>query len=72
MANRLELLEEILDSHITNLHDKEDEIILNDTKQLVELLKAVQLLDAVKRLDGIKSIYDDMQIDELEKALADE
>lgn len=72
MVSRLDLLENILDKHISHLDGKVDEIILNDTKQLTELLKAVQLLDAIKRNEGLKSEFDSMSIDDLEKALDDE
>jgi hypothetical protein len=72
MSNRLQLLENILDKHIEVLQLKQEDIMLNDSKQLTELLKAVQLLDAAKRLDGAKSIYDELSISELEEALANE
>lgn len=72
MVNRIESLESILDLHILKLSEKRADVMLNDSKQLTELLKAVQLLDTIKRLEGTKSIFDDMEILDLEAALDNE
>lgn len=72
MVNKIVLLEQILENHISSLAKSEEDPTLNDSKQLTELLKAVQLLETIKRDEGTKSIYDGMSVDALEKALDDE
>lgn len=62
--NRISILEEILDRHIEHLNTKL-EPILNDTKQLVELLKSTNMLEEIKRNKGESTPYDNLSLDDL-------
>jgi hypothetical protein len=66
--NRIEELSEIIDNHIIFLKEK-DCPMLNDTKQLTELLKAITFLENVKSLEGKKSDFDNMTLSDLESRL---
>lgn len=63
---RIEKLETILDSHIESLLHRGTPI-LNDSKMLMELLKATQLIGNLKREYGVPSEFDNLSVEELEK-----
>lgn len=62
--NRIEVLSEIIDTHILYLGTK-DSPVLNDTKMLTEILKSILVLENIKAIEGKKSNYDEMSIEDL-------
>lgn len=62
--NRFEVLNEIIDRHISAL-DNIDSPTLSDTKNLTEVLKAIMVMEQIKKLQGTTSQYDNMSSEEL-------
>jgi hypothetical protein len=63
---QIEQLEQIIQQHIDCIQSKE-EITLNDTKQLVEVLKSILTLTQIKNSQPSISKFDKLSEDELLK-----
>lgn len=67
---RIDILTEIIDTHIDCLKNRK-EPILTDTKTLTEILKSILVLEQIKNIEGRRSEYDSLTDDQIEEKMKD-